>query len=1297
MRSKNMNPDTASIRQRNLWSLLVAMLAAACPQAHAQVNCAEGLGLPDTLWHCSNDPLAVSPATSPCLSAFSLELDGNNDRAQWNADEAHLLGGVTGSFSLTSWWRMEEDPNNDLQFMWEEGDANIGWNLHLDGDSLRAGWWNEGDSAQWISAFAPAEDWMEWTHVAVVGHLDSATLTVYVNQEAVGTTGWFGLNAHPGTAVLGAAGTSQLSNGDAVQPGGGGGGGGGGTPFEWSGWTDEVGYWSAPLDSLERLEAANCPLNVEAGLEAAWLFEPAPDYAAWDFTGQGWNGFLAGSDLVDETPDVWPEAYAWSNGSENPGLLLEFGGGGGGDDEGWYALTVTYSDSTVCTDSTFVVDWNPNIQATVVQPTCFGGSDGSVTAVLDGGTPPYSLTINNGADPTALDAGNYQIQVTDANGCDDNQNVQVLNPEGMEWSFTVTPDDCSENPVGTATLDTITSVNGPVTLDFGGQDLLALPNGTLQLVATDSAGCSQDIDVNIPLDLSTCSGCTDIDLVPDTVWNCFQGPMVVTAANLDCPNLFAAYFDGGNDRVELGHAQDGGGGPGGGNATPASPLFEDEVIQMTISVEFNPIELEDQHILYMEGDEDAGLALYLDGSTLWGGWWDENSANPEGVWASIDGASTDQWQRAGWSCNASTGELWVALEGVGFSTLSFSDTLGIHPGGGVIGATGDIRLHDGESQAGGGGGPGGGGWNHEFEGWMDHFAIWDTAMDTSTWAGVTFCPEVTLESNLMAHHSFESDAGDVSIDEGYAHVNGEFAGSDIEALENGGNAYLWSNGSTEPYAFLNGSGQGNTYTVLFNDGTGGCVDTVVVVDWNPQAAVAELVMPSCFDSQDGSAVLTLDAGQAPYTWNVFGEAFADSLTEGNYTAEVMDANGCSDLVQFELVVDIPWEVDIVVDPLLCLDDASATAQAEATGLLGPWLYAWNGSPASASGAANNLSAGTQTLTVTDNNGCSATFDVEVETGEQTLYTLVTVTPPPCVGEGGGIAFLGVSGGAQPYEADWFGINPMDIPPGTYSVLVTDGNGCEVEDEFVIPETGTLELAAEATNISCFGALDGSIELEAIQSNGDLILNWDGAGDAGANVSAGDYTITAVDALGCTDTLEVTIAEPNPVAPGTITGPNADLETNTIYDYTLAANLPPGWTVNWDVSGGSVLSVDGEGASIIWTEGEAAAICATLTDNNGCTSDVFCLDDGLIFTGIEAIDNVQLLVFPQPANGQLNVQWSSQAEPGKVAVYSNLGQLIHRSQWASGKTTLDVSMWPAGLYHLVLNGKNGISRMPVMVQ
>ena len=100
-----------------------------------------------------------------------------------------------------------------------------------------------------------------------------------------------------------------------------------------------------------------------------------------------------------------------------------------------------------------------------------------------------------------------------------------------------------------------------------------------------------------------------------------------------------------------------------------------------------------------------------------------------------------------------------------------------------------------------------------------------------------------------------------------------------------------------------------------------------------------------------------------------------------------------------------------------------------------------------------------------------TFDVEVETGEQTLYTLVTVTPPPCVGEGGGIAFLGVSGGAQPYEADWFGINPMDIPPGTYSVLVTDGNGCEVEDEFVIPETGTLELAAEATNISCFGALD----------------------------------------------------------------------------------------------------------------------------------------------------------------------------------------------------------------------------------
>ena len=1278
-----------------VWSLVLF----AAPM-WAQQDCDDVLQMPDTAWHCSNDPLTISPGETPCLSAFSLELDGGNDRAQWNANEDHLLGSARESFTLSSWWRMEDDSNNELQFIWEEGEASIGWNVHLDGDSLRAGWWNEGDSSAWISAAYPAENFLEWTHLAVVGDVGVETLTLYVNHVALGSAEWYGLDAHPGTAVLGAGGTSQLSNGDAVQPGGGGGPGGGGIQYEWTGWADEVGYWSIALDSLQRLDAADCPLNVEEGIEAAWLFEPAPDYAAWDFAGNGWNGNLPGSDLVNDTPDSWPQEYTWSNGSTSPGLLLDFGGGpgggpgGGGDDEGWYTVVITFNDSTTCSDSTFVVDWNPSVLATVTTPTCFGLGDASVVAVLDGGVPPYTLTINNGANPDSLSPGPYQIEVTDANGCDDDQNIQVFNPEGMDWSFSITPDDCSGTPVGTATLDTIVSANGPASIDFSGQDLTALPGGNFVFLATDSIGCQQEVDITIPVDLSTCTGCEDIDLVPDTVWDCFQGPVLVTAANLDCPNLFAAYFDGGNDRVELGHAQGGGGGPGGGNATPAHPLYEDEVLAMTISVEFNPEELEDQQILYVEGDEDAGLALYLDGGTLWGGWWDANSANPEGVWTSIDGAEAGQWQRAGWSCNAAEGELWVALEGVGFSGISFTDTLGLHTGGGVIGATGDIRLHDGESEA-GGGGPGGG-WNHEFEGFMDQFAIWDVAMDSTTWSTVTFCPNTTLEANLLAHHRFESDAGDVSLDEGFAQVNGEYAGSDIDALDSQSNGtYLWSNGSTDPFAFVNGNNQGNEYTVYYSNAGAGCIDTVVAVGWNPEASLVDILPPSCSDSNDGSVVLTLDGGVAPYSWTVFGEAHPDSLSAGDYTAQVVDANGCSDITQFEIEFDIPWEVDITIDPVLCLGDSSASGQAVASGPLGPWLYSWNGGPATSSGLSTNLTVGTQVLTVTDSNGCSADFESEVETGSQTLYALITITPPPCTGETGGVALLGVSGGVQPYDADWGILNPTNIPPGTYSILISDGNGCEIEEEFTIPESAVLELLIDATDISCFGAMDGSIEVDAVQDNGGYTINWDEAGEEGTGVSAGTFTITAVDALGCTDTVEVTVNEPEPITPGILSGPGSDLQNGVEYNYVFDANIPFAWDVVWDVSGGSIINANDNGATVVWSEDEVS-LCAFILDTDGCASETVCLGEGFVFSGMTESTGNTLAVFPQPTDGWLNLQWETPASPAEVKIFNGLGSLQAHFQWNTLTMALDVSGWAPGVYHLTCTNENGILRRPVMV-
>ena len=339
--------------------------------------------------------------------------------------------------------------------------------------------------------------------------------------------------------------------------------------------------------------------------------------------------------------------------------------------------------------------------------------------------------------------------------------------------------------------------------------------------------------------------------------------------------------------------------------------------------------------------------------------------------------------------------------------------------------------------------------------------------------------------------------------------------------------------------------------------------------------------------------------------------------------------------------------------------------------------------------------GTQVLTVTDSNGCSADFESEVETGSQTLYALITITPPPCTGETGGVALLGVSGGVQPYDADWGILNPTNIPPGIYSILISDGNGCEIEEEFTIPESAVLELLIDATDISCFGAMDGSIEVDAVQDNGGYTINWDEAGEEGTGVSAGTYTITAVDALGCTDTVEVTVNEPDPITPGILSGPGSDLQNGVEYNYVFDANIPVAWDVVWDVSGGSIINANDNGATVVWSEDEVS-LCAFIIDTDGCASETACLGEGFVFSGMAESTANALAVFPQPTDGWLNLQWETPASPAEVKIFNGLGSLKAHFQWNTLTMALDVSGWAPGVYHLTLTNENGIVRRPVMV-
>ncbi|TVR81105.1 MAG: hypothetical protein EA412_03680, partial [Chitinophagaceae bacterium] len=143
----------------------------------------------------------------------------------------------------------------------------------------------------------------------------------------------------------------------------------------------------------------------------------------------------------------------------------------------------------------------------------------------------------------------------------------------------------------------------------------------------------------------------------------------------------------------------------------------------------------------------------------------------------------------------------------------------------------------------------------------------------------------------------------------------------------------------------------------------------------------------------------------------------------------------------------------------------------------------------------------------------------------------------------GSAFITVSGGVPPYSYNWSnGTTSEDlinVVPGTYTLTITDANGCEETIDITIEETLNPVITSISSpilgcehNISCFGGSDGSIFLEVDSGTPPYIYNWSGPNNFSENtqnlsgLSAGTYSVTVTDANGCIDTASITLTEPD---------------------------------------------------------------------------------------------------------------------------------------------------------------------------
>ena len=266
-------------------------------------------------------------------------------------------------------------------------------------------------------------------------------------------------------------------------------------------------------------------------------------------------------------------------------------------------------------------------------------------------------------------------------------------------------------------------------------------------------------------------------------------------------------------------------------------------------------------------------------------------------------------------------------------------------------------------------------------------------------------------------------------------------------------SYNWSNGFTTQD--LNSLTAGY-YSVLVTDANGCTANTTVAVNQlSGLTASATVSSPILCNGGFATVDVTATGGTAPFT----GTGQFSELA-GSYSYTVTDANGCS--VIASVVVTQPTLLTgtaQLINPILC-NGGAADINLVATGGTGPY----NGT-----GPVNGLSAGTYSYNISDANGCTAVINTTIT--EPAVITLTSVVLNTlCNGANDGSVDLTVTGGTSPYTFQWndgsTNEDLANVVAGTYTVNVTDVNGCVASTSATVNEPAALSLTTSSTPASC---------------------------------------------------------------------------------------------------------------------------------------------------------------------------------------------------------------------------------------
>ena len=487
--------------------------------------------------------------------------------------------------------------------------------------------------------------------------------------------------------------------------------------------------------------------------------------------------------------------------------------------------------------------------------------------------------------------------------------------------------------------------------------------------------------------------------------------------------------------------------------------------------------------------------------------------------------------------------------------------------------------------------------------------------------------------------------------------------------------YQWAHSAENTSAFS--ALPADDYSLTITDQNGCDTDWTFTIEELPNPQYELAISPiSCDDGSDGMIEiispdpnLEVSLANGPYSSNTM---FTD-LEAGNYSLRIRTAAGCE--VVEELVLVAPENIELAaveIDQPSCEGEEDGTISLQVEGGNDGLSFNWSGGLSGP--VVDNLDIGTYSVTIENSSGCQliSSFELSglapIEANMQLILGC---------GDGQIMALADPSEGQPPYDLAWSdgqtGSLAINLSAGSYSLVLTDANGCEVTEQFDVPFVSPFEVIQTSSDPSCATTTDGNIELMITGGVPPYTVDWahGATGSTLDNLPAGIYNYN-VTAQGCGQAGSVNLEAPPQLdavvdfMPG-----NPDLQASAY----VFGGTPP-YTYQW--SNGSTAAT-----AVNLAEGQELSL--TVIDANGC---MFTNTYIATITSSSSLEAANFSIFPNPTSGQLFIEHTNPGWQYQLDLYSIDGaKMLQSTEVHAMRHEVALGSLPPGIYLLVASNAN----------